>query len=196
MPGAQSFWAPPAPPAAPAVSMLNTPLSLLCLVRRRGHRLHVECQRVCGRVGPSRHRSRHNHHPRRHLGWVLRDRQCRTRVPCGLSETCHQLASSDSPRGRLEVPVASPVPPPLCTHTHWLRASTAELTGTSLSTFHLAFPFSPTSCRPAAFTPSSFNFVGPSPGGPGTGTQQQAGSVSPGGTQAASNVAGTGEPAR
>lgn len=50
-------------------------------------------------------------------------------------------------------------------------------------------------CRPAAFTPSSFNFVGPSPGGPGTGTQQQAGSVSPGGTQAASNVAGTGQPA-
>lgn len=46
---------------------------------------------------------------------------------------------------------------------------------------------------PAAFTPSSFNFAGASPAGPGTGTQQQAGSVSPQGTQASSNVAGTGE---
>ncbi|PRW39301.1 cell shape-determining [Chlorella sorokiniana] len=44
----------------------------------------------------------------------------------------------------------------------------------------------------SAFTPSSFNFVGASPAGPGTGTQQQSGSVSPQGTQASSNVAGTG----
>ncbi|EFN53910.1 hypothetical protein CHLNCDRAFT_136105 [Chlorella variabilis] len=44
----------------------------------------------------------------------------------------------------------------------------------------------------SAFTPSSFQFAGASPAGPGTGTQQQAGAVTPGGTTASSNVAGTG----
>ncbi len=45
----------------------------------------------------------------------------------------------------------------------------------------------------AATGPGSYFFSGASPAGPGTGVQQQAGAVAPGGTTAASQVAGSGE---
>lgn len=56
---------------------------------------------------------------------------------------------------------------------------------------HASHCSAPTPPR-AAFTPSSFQFAGASPAGSGTGTQQQAGAVTPGGTAASSNIAGTG----
>ncbi|KAI3431393.1 hypothetical protein D9Q98_004447 [Chlorella vulgaris] len=47
-----------------------------------------------------------------------------------------------------------------------------------------------TSSGVSALTPSSFQFAGAAPGG--SGFQQQSGSVTPGGTSASSNIAGTG----